>query len=76
MFRPVGIVVARRAEEAYFFAATLALVDFFAGLAFADLAGLAAFLAGAAFFVAISITPFGKDVGTGSGNPLSLFGTR
>ena len=52
-------------EEAYFFAAPLAFGDLVAGLALADLAGLAAFLAGvfagAAFFVAISLAPLGKD---------------
>ena len=56
MFRPVGIVVAFFSREAYFLA-----------LAFGDFVGLAAFLAvflaGAAFFVAISLAPLGKDIG-------------
>lgn len=51
-------------EEVYFFAEDLAFADL-AGFALADLAGLA-FLAvdlGAAFFVAISLAPLGKDFG-------------
>ena len=65
MFRPVGIVVAV-GREAYFFA-VLALA---AGFALADLAGFAALvvflavvLAGAAFFVAISLAPLEKNIG-------------
>ena len=53
-------------REAYFFAAGLAFGDLVAGFALADLAGLAVFLAavfGAAFFVAMSLAPLGKDVG-------------
>ena len=58
MFRLVGIVVVNHGSKPDYFAALAFLA---AGLALADLAGLAAFLAvdfGAAFFVAISLAPF------------------
>ena len=74
----------RVSPKAYFLTAALAFGDLVAGLAFADLAGLAAFvvvlaaaLAGAAFFVAIILGSFrGSTLGTGSENLLSLFGTQ